>query len=397
MKFKNTILIILFTLMYSVSFGQNKSVQFQNLSFQELLEKSKKENKLIFIDCFASWCKYCKWMDKNVFINDTVADFYNQHFICAKFDMEKEGKDIALQYQIHAYPSLLYLNEKGETVYRVASERESSLFIEDGENALNPLMNTEAIYTKLQKENYQNPDSIYKYLSILKLAEVSYTYYENYLNTYFKKIPESELIKPNNWKLIRDFRNYLDYNEFKYVFTHQNLFEKVGSKDEIQYYIKKSAENALGFNLRKKNNQEYERVKKEIITWGDSGKEIVTRVEMQEAAKKKNWNQYAQLATLYIESFEKIISVSSLNKIAWNFYLHIDDKKLLIEAEKWAKRNIELDPKYAVMDTYASILYKLAKKKEAKIAAEKAIELAKKENQDYSPTEELLKKINALK
>ena len=49
------------------------------------------------------------------------------------------------------------------------------------------------------------------------------------------------------------------------------------------------------------------------------------------------------------------------------------------------------------MDTYAALLYKIGKKKEAKEAAEKAIEQGKKENADYKETEDLLKKINEMK
>jgi predicted RNA polymerase sigma factor len=60
----------------------------------------------------------------------------------------------------------------------------------------------------------------------------------------------------------------------------------------------------------------------------------------------------------------------------------------------WAKHSVELKDMYFNNDTYANVLFKLGKKEEAKIAAEKAIELAKKEGADYQETQDLLDKIN---
>jgi predicted RNA polymerase sigma factor len=70
---------------------------------------------------------------------------------------------------------------------------------------------------------------------------------------------------------------------------------------------------------------------------------------------------------------------------------------MLAKAEEWAKHSVELHPGYFNCDTYAAVLYKLGKKAEAQAAAEKAIELAKKEGADYGSTQELLEKINAMK
>ena len=63
-------------------------------------------------------------------------------------------------------------------------------------------------------------------------------------------------------------------------------------------------------------------------------------------------------------------------------------------ALRWAKKSIDIKQDYANTDTYAALLYKSGNTKDAKTQAEKAIELAKKENTDYKGTQELLDKIN---
>ena len=127
-------LIFLF-LTLGVLFGeasaQNRSIQFKEGNWESLLQQAKKENKLIFLDCYTSWCGPCKMLAKTVFTNDTVADFYNKHFICAQMDMEKgEGPELAKRYNVRAYPTLLYVNKEGKLVHNVVGFQKPSKLVD---------------------------------------------------------------------------------------------------------------------------------------------------------------------------------------------------------------------------------------------------------------------------
>ncbi len=63
----------------------------------EVLEKAKKENKLILISIGYSACHWCHVMEKESFENDSVAKIMNEHFICIKVDRE-ERPDIDQVY-----------------------------------------------------------------------------------------------------------------------------------------------------------------------------------------------------------------------------------------------------------------------------------------------------------
>src|SRR5205085_10762014 len=98
--------IVLFLLVYSSLLTANAEggLNLFQGTFNEALAKAKEQNKLLFIDCFTTWCGPCKLMDAHVFTNDSVFNYFNSKFVCYRSDMEKgEGIDIAKRYSIKNY------------------------------------------------------------------------------------------------------------------------------------------------------------------------------------------------------------------------------------------------------------------------------------------------------
>ncbi|RZM22835.1 MAG: DUF255 domain-containing protein [Pedobacter sp.] len=92
-------------------------IQFTSARWADILKKAKAENKVIFLDAYASWCGPCKMLQKNVFTQKTVGDLFNKKFINVKMDMEKgEGPALAQVYPLEAYPTLLFINSNGRVV-----------------------------------------------------------------------------------------------------------------------------------------------------------------------------------------------------------------------------------------------------------------------------------------
>lgn len=98
-----------------------QGVQFVEKTFKETLAQAKADNKLVFVDCYTSWCGPCRKMLKEVFPLKEVGDFFSKTFVATKMDMEKgEGPAYNKQWDVNAYPTYIVFdgdgNEKGRLV-----------------------------------------------------------------------------------------------------------------------------------------------------------------------------------------------------------------------------------------------------------------------------------------
>ena len=92
-------------LVLSVMAFAQTGVDFQHLTFDEALAKAKAEKKLVFVDCYTTWCGPCKMMTTKIFPMKEAGEFFNPRFVCVKFDMEQgEGKELKNKLGVRAYP-----------------------------------------------------------------------------------------------------------------------------------------------------------------------------------------------------------------------------------------------------------------------------------------------------
>ena len=100
---------------------------FQDISFSEALKKAKEENKMVFVDCYTSWCGPCKYMADKVFPQKKLGKYLNDRFVSLKINAEQgEGVDIASKYSVSAYPTFLILKTDGTLIYRIVGGTEGA-------------------------------------------------------------------------------------------------------------------------------------------------------------------------------------------------------------------------------------------------------------------------------
>ena len=124
--------------------AQDKGIQFFEGTWEQALEESQKQGKPIFLDAYASWCGPCKMMAKNVFTKEKTGTYYNANFINVKMDMEKgEGPALSNQLRITAYPTLFFINGKGEVIAKSIGYHTPSALVDVGVQVLQKLKTNE--------------------------------------------------------------------------------------------------------------------------------------------------------------------------------------------------------------------------------------------------------------
>jgi thioredoxin-related protein len=148
----------------------DQGVSFDGSSWQQVLQKAKREKKMIFLDCYASWCGPCKLMDQNVYSSDRVAAFFNERFICVKLQMDtskKDGQDIQhhyedahdilVKYGVKAYPTFLFFDADGKAVHRGVGYQDTVTVIKMGLDAMDPGKQYYTLKGKYEKEEWLTP------------------------------------------------------------------------------------------------------------------------------------------------------------------------------------------------------------------------------------------------
>jgi thiol:disulfide interchange protein len=115
----------------------NSKIVFIEDDWNEALKQAAAQHKYIFVDAYATWCGPCKMLKATTFKNKKAAEFYNKNFINVAIDMEKGvGPQLAAQWQMQAYPTLIIFNSKGQPVLGTVGYIKAPDLIRFGEAAL---------------------------------------------------------------------------------------------------------------------------------------------------------------------------------------------------------------------------------------------------------------------
>lgn len=107
-------------------------------TMNEILEKAKKEDKLVFVDITADWCAPCKVMDEEVFSYQPLYDFVNKNFISYRLDIDNSTDHyLAYMYKVKTVPAIIFLDATGRVLIKKESSVSTSSFMKLAKEAIN--------------------------------------------------------------------------------------------------------------------------------------------------------------------------------------------------------------------------------------------------------------------
>ncbi|MEZ4909475.1 MAG: thioredoxin domain-containing protein [Saprospiraceae bacterium] len=332
-KFASFVIII--PLVFNIVSGQG--IQFFEGTWKEAMEKAKKEEKLMFIDCYAKWCGPCKAMAKNTFTVKEVGDFYNENFINLKLDMEEvDGVSFGHKYAVSAYPTLYFLDGEGKVVKKMMGGQRPDGLIQLGKEAIKS-NDQSSKYEEKYHSGDRSYDLILGYVKALNSAgKPSAKIANDYIRSkpditedqllvfYYEALVEAD---SRIFQLVVDHRTKLD-KLVGYQMLHQKLTNS----------LKNSAQKAINFESEALLNE----------TVASARIAIPTQYESFSHESKMAFYSAMRKPEKYIESYRSYIKSDSKNAATYRKVIesilqsYADQPEMMKDAVRYAEKMFDL-------------------------------------------------------
>lgn len=407
---KNWLLVLLlFATVGSIGQSAENGMLFEHAAnWQSVLTKAKKENKMIFVDAYTTWCGPCKMMAKNIFPLEEVGKFYNANFINLKVQLDttkkdnaevvswyKDAHDIMIKYNVQVFPTYLFISPDGKLLHRAVGASDATAFIAKGKNALDP--NTQ-YYTLKDKYNAGQKDPAL--LKALATAAVEAYDQENisvFGNAYLAT--QTNLLTEENIRFMSKFTFSSKDKGFDMMIKNPDAFDAVlgkgASKAAVRMIVMQEEVYPVIFS-RSQAPIKWEELEKTLVTkYPSFGAEYTSYAKVNYFMSQGNWDYFAPAITSYMQLYGADVNPAELNNFAWAVFENCADMNCVEQAVQWANRAKAVkDANY--YDTYANLLYKSGKRNEAIQAQEATIAVAKEtKNDNIADFEATLKKMKA--
>jgi thioredoxin-related protein len=373
---KSILFLFLTAFTFSVS-AQYEGIKFNHeLTFADALSKAKSENKYVFIDCYTTWCGPCKLMVTDVFSQKKVGDYYNQHFINLKLDLEKpENKFIAEKYEVTAFPTYLFFDpEEGMLKCKIISYIKAPIFIEMAKAALDKDNNFEIISKKI-KGGDRSISTVKRFF----VYEPRFKESESLVVDCFKKLSDEKKISEDAWDLFNLYIKDPKSEPFQFFLKNRAKYASKYGKGVVEKRI------LWGFFLytNDMDNAGFDSLKSVDPSLFDKAKNIINiAAAYWKCSKNKNdqveWANLISIASPYLDN--QCDDGDYIADKAWKIYQNsnkIKDKTIINKACEWAKKAYTLQPKSTeIIDTYAHLLFATGKKNDAIKLEEEALKKA---------------------
>ncbi|MDR6487356.1 thiol-disulfide isomerase/thioredoxin [Chryseobacterium vietnamense] len=378
----------------AIAISAQEAIQFQELPFKDIIAKAKKEKKLVFIDAYASWCGPCKMMEKNVFTQKAVSDYYNTNFINARFDMEKgEGRDIASKFGVRSYPTYLFLNGEGELVSRNTGYMEESLFVAMAQDINSPGNKKGSL-----KDRFAGGEKDPEFLiNIMKLnANSDYEFAKKASERYFQnKKKTEELTKDEIGFLLYFVKSSEDINYPVFASRKAEIIkflpEETYNEFDAQLKLGKIVEQSIDDKNKKINDDHFMKAAEPLV-----GKEAAVKklnqTKLSYYEQNSNFPEYEKAALDYYKNSDAF-DPNELLRAAWIFADHVKTPSSLKKATEWAEKSVMRSETSENTYILAKLYHLTGNKEMAKNYAEMARNMAVQGNKDSQLADELLKQI----
>jgi thioredoxin-related protein len=392
----------------SINYADTSGIKFDDgSSWQQVLQKARAGNKYIFVDCYTTWCKPCKEMDKFVYPLDTVGDFFNKHFISIKLQMDTSKNDseqikgrysdahfVKEKYAVTAFPTFLFFTPDGKILRKSIGGKKANEFIALAADIIDPGKQYYKLLEKFEKNpNAELDEMIYLARTALSLGDSTQAL--KIASRFFGQTKQADWFSKNKIQFVYDFTKRSSDQGFAFFYKYPEKINGImGDDTYAQQLVQRvitseivvpAMDSAKKLKVQPDWNEIGSRVQKKYDKY--YAERVIISSRSCWALQQNNNREYTKYLTMYMEMYgskknKGDMASLILNNYAWEIFLSSNDKSELEKALGWSARAVMMFPTANWMDTYANILYKLGKKDEAILWEEVAVKLDPK-NEEF--------------
>jgi len=201
-------------------------VIFEALSINDAMAKAEAANKLVFVDCYTSWCGPCKKMTDEVFPRAEVGEYFAPRFIAVKYDIEKEddGRFLAKEHGVSVIPTYLILNPDGSLLHRFSGAYDTERFLRKVEESFDD----DKSYGSLKKAYETGRDNREFLEQVLKsFTSIRDPKTQEVLARLEEQLTDEEKIQPEYWFIYEiDLLNTIGSKNEQFLFDNAAKFRQ---------------------------------------------------------------------------------------------------------------------------------------------------------------------------
>ncbi|MDR6804915.1 thioredoxin-related protein [Dyadobacter sp. BE34] len=380
-------------LIFSSSVCRAEGIDFVRTSWEETLQNAEKSGKQVFLYVRATSCRYCRQMEKEVFVNQEVIDYYNGNFINYKIDVEDGGAGAALakQYGIEGFPTYLFLSKNGQKLHQSAGAKPAADFIRDGRNASDP--NT-ALFPMLARyeQGGRSPELLFNLSHALPHYMVDANPKEKVMEEYLATQSADELGSERNLRFIfaadLGFKSpttlYLLQNQQKFV----GLFGKVEVEKAAQRIMTRTA------NMAGRTNDLVlmSELRKVAVEHFPDSVKTLSLLQIYFYGGRRDWLSYGR-STLQYGSTVGATDWQTMYETGIYLKTFAEDPEALKTGVEIMTKVLNLHKNYEHLCIYAELQKKLGNKEPALKAAQEALKISTEQGESGGDAQELINEL----
>lgn len=445
-------ILLIFIVSITICNGQSREVRFANIDLHAAKQRAVIEDKLIFVDTYAAYCKPCKVLNRE-FKKPKLYQYLNKHFINVKVDMEGQfGQAFKNAYQVVFLPTLMILDKHGNLKFKIdrlatADELlaltkhyqeklypESKPYVAESNTVTrqpNPIVkapvqkttkpststttvrkpkptetiieakvepiqfpvadNNEVIVHVLGQDSPDLPPEVLKQEAYFRMELMDGSHFaaaQDYLET------QEDWSTVENSRFLFDFLYTVNSPEFEYLINNKQTFEQNIGKQQVQesidILVTKELEQAFPRPDKSKAKLLYSYTNNSNPTRAASLYNLSTLKNIGDT------ESYINEAKVYVKSYHNA-EASVIKELARSILNTSDVKKELKQAKQYAEKATKQAPDdSSVTLLLSAVYYKLGNVRQAKYYANEAKSIAKANGQNVTEINQMIETLSAL-